>query len=255
LCCQIIRINFYIRRLKQKHRRKKNTGGAKHDVVCDLIQENAVESLITSACVQYLQNRTNITSIFHQIQNVMDTLDYSPKPSVAPIWNTVLINGAYCGGAFVAVSLLMYLLNANLMSMGGIIILYGSIFVVGAIFAVIAIRHQRDQLDGGYISFGKALLVVWFTVFIGMLISGLWNFVLINYIDPNYIVTLKEQFMETWGQNMPEDALEEALEGFEKSGELLSTLKSSLFGGLFFGLIIGLITAAIMKKQPNVTMH
>jgi hypothetical protein len=185
----------------------------------------------------------------------MDTLDYSPKPSVAPIWNTVLINGAYCGGAFVAVSLLMYLLNANLMSMGGIIILYGSIFVVGAILAVIAIRHQRDQLDGGNISFGKALLVGWFTVFIGMFISGLWNFVLINYIDPNYIVTLKEQFMETWGQNMPEDALEEALEGFEKSGELLNTLKSSLFGGLFFGLIIGLITAAIMKKHPDISIR
>lgn len=181
----------------------------------------------------------------------MDSLDYSPKPSVAPIWNTVLINGAYCGGALVAVSLLMYLLNANLMSMGSIVLLYGSILVIGALFAVIAVRHQRDQLDGGNISYGKALLVAWFTIFIGMFISGLWNYVLINFIDPNYIVTLKEQFIETWGQNMPEDALEKAMEGFEKSGELLSTLKSSLFGGLFFGLIIGLITAAFMKKQPD----
>lgn len=185
----------------------------------------------------------------------MDNLDTPSQPGPAPIWNTVLRNGLYCGGVLVAFSLLVYLINLNLMSFSGIAILYGAMFAIGSTFAVFAIRHQRDQLDGGNISYGKALLVGLVTVFIGMVISGLWNYVLINFIDTNYVATMKEQFMEAWGQNMPQDALEQAMEGFDKAGELGSTLKSSLSGGVFFGLIIGLITAAVMKKQPEISMR
>jgi hypothetical protein len=185
----------------------------------------------------------------------MDSLDNSARPISAPIWTTALTNGAYCGGVFVVFSLLMYLSNFNLMSLSGVLVLYGSIFAIGSVFAVVAIRHQRDHLDGGNISYGKALLVGLVTVFIGMLISGFWNYILINFIDPNYIAIMKEQFMEAWGQNMPQEAQEKAMEGFEKSGELGNALKSSLFGGIFFGLIIGLITAAFLKKQPEISIR
>lgn len=185
----------------------------------------------------------------------MDSLDNSSQPMSAPIWTTALTYGAYCGGVFVVSSLLMYLASVNLMSLSGVAILYGSIFAIGSTFAVLSIRHQRDHLDGGNISYGKALLVGLVTVFIGVVISGFWNYILINFIDPNYIAVMKEQFMDAWGENMPQEALEQAMEGFEKTGELGSTLKSSLFGGIFFGLIIGLITAAFLKKQPEISIR
>lgn len=185
----------------------------------------------------------------------MDNLDAPTPTPAAPIWNTVLNYGLYTGGALVAFSLLMYLLDVNLMTISGLIMLYGSIFLVGFTFAALAIRHQRDKLDGGYISYGKALLVGLLTVFIGLIISSVWNYVMVNFIDPGAIATMKEQFVESWGESMPPEALEQALEGFDKADNLGTILMNGLTGGGFFGLIIGLITAAFMKRQPEISMR
>lgn len=155
----------------------------------------------------------------------------------------------------IALSLLMYLLGANAMSISGIVMLYGSILIVGGVFASLAIKHQRDRLEGGLINYGRALLIGMLTVFLAMFISSIWNYILINFIDPEYINTLKEQFVETWGQNMPPDALEKTMEEFDKSGDFGKTMMNGLSGGAFFGLIIGLISAAFMKRSPTVSMH
>lgn len=186
----------------------------------------------------------------------MSTLD-NPNQELpnTPFWDTVLRYGLYCAGAYVVLSLLIYLTSFNMMTIGGMIVFYASIFAVGFVFASMAMRHQRDRLDGGYITYGKALLVGLLTVFIGVFVSSFWNYVLINFIDPNYAANLKEQFVETWGERMPADALEEALEGFDKAGDLLTILKQGLIGGGIYGLIVGLITAAFMKKQPEITMR
>jgi hypothetical protein len=186
----------------------------------------------------------------------MSTLDSPHQPaSTTPIWNTVLRYGLYAAGAYIALSLIMYLTSFNMMTIGGGITYYVCLFAIGAVFAVMATRHQRDQLDGGYIGYGKALLVGLLTVFIGVFISSLWGYVLINFIDPGYVDNLKEQFVETWGEQMPADALEEALEGFDKAGDPLAILKQGVMGGGIFGLIVGLITAAFMKKQPEISMR
>ncbi|MBV6439166.1 MAG: DUF4199 domain-containing protein [Haliscomenobacteraceae bacterium CHB4] len=186
----------------------------------------------------------------------MSTLD-SPSQQLpnVPIWDTILRYGAYCTGGYVVMSLLMYLINFNMMSIGGMVVFYITLFAVGFVFAVMAMRHQRDQLDGGYISYGKALLVGLLTVFIGVFVSGLWNYVLINFIDPNYVANLKERFVESWGERMPPEALEKALEGFDKAGDLGSILMNGLTGGAIYGLIIGLIAAAFMKKQPEISIR
>jgi len=203
-----------------------------------------------------LDSPRNQSQSFTKTRFIMDTSNTpSNQSGNTPIWSTILRYGSYTAGAFVVFSLLTYLVNFNMMSFSGIAVLYGSILIIGFVLASMAIRYQRDQLDGGYISYGKALLVGSLTVLLGMFLSGFWNYVLINFIDPNYVNTLKEQFLETWGGSMPPEALEQALEGFDKSGELLSTLKSSLMGGVIFGLIVGLITAAFMKKQPEMNIR
>lgn len=184
----------------------------------------------------------------------MDALDNNPTPA-PPIWNTVLRYGAYFGGAMIVFSLLMYLIEFNMMSLSGIAIMYATMLLMGGAFAVMAGRFQRDQLNGGYITFGKAFLIGLLTVFAGMLISGLWNFILVTVIDPDYVTALKDQFVEAWGESMPPEALEEALKGFDKSGEFSGVMSSSLWGGGIFGAICGLIAGAIVKKQPEFKQH
>ena len=183
----------------------------------------------------------------------MDTLDSSSRSLPNnPIWNTVLRYGLYCAGAFVVFSLLLYLVNFNMMTFGGMAVFYVLLLAISFTFAIMAQRAQRDQVDGGYITYGKALLVGLATVLLGVFVSSFWNYILVNFIDPGYVDSLKEQFIETWGEQMPAESLEQALEGFDKSGDLLNTIKQGLIGGVIYGLIVGLISAAFTKKQPEI---
>ncbi len=182
----------------------------------------------------------------------MDTIDSANAPAQnAPIWDTVLRYGSYNGGIAIAISLIVYIMDVNMLAFSGIFIVSGSMLAIGFVMVFMAIQYQRDQLDGGIISYGKALSIGLLVTLLATFISSLWNYVLVNYIDPGYIAKLQEQFMSTWGENMPQEALEKALEGFEKAGDLVEILKNAIISGTIFGLVVGLITAAFMKRDPK----
>ena len=182
----------------------------------------------------------------------MDTIDTPALPvSNTPIWNTVLRYGAYCGGALVLFSLLAYLIDINLMSISGMLLFYGAILIIGFVLAAMAMRYQRDKLDNGLIGYGKALSIGLLVILIGMIISSFWNYLFLNFIDTEYLSRMKEQFVATWGENMPQEALDKTLEGLDKAGDFFESLKSSLIVGTILGLIIGLITAAFMKREAK----
>ncbi len=186
----------------------------------------------------------------------MDTLDSTtPQTPNTPIWNTVLRYGLYLAGASIVFGLLIYLINFNMMTLGGAALYYGCLIAMSAVFAVMAIKYQRNQLDGGYISYGKALAIGALTIFAGTMIASLWGYVFVNFIDPGYLTTLKEMLEDTWGDQMTAEQLQEANKGFEKAGEIGASLWSGVKSGSISGLIIGLITAAFMKKQPQVSMR
>ncbi len=186
----------------------------------------------------------------------MDTLD-SPTPQSPniPVWNTVLRYGLYLAGATIVFGLLIYLVNFNMMTFGGMALYYGSLLAMSTVFAVMAIKYQRNQLDGGYISYGKALLVGALTIFAGSMVASLWGYVFVNFIDPDYLTTLKEMLEDTWGDQMTAEQLAEANEGFDKADEIGASLWSGVKSGGISGLIIGLITAAFTKKPPQISIR
>ncbi|TNE47113.1 MAG: DUF4199 domain-containing protein [Bacteroidetes bacterium] len=191
-------------------------------------------------------NSPNLTAMA-----VLDSIQEPQAP--APFWNTALRFGAYLALTLIGVSLVSYLLG--IMPVSGTAMAINFVVAIGAtaLFAALAIKFQRDNLDHGFISFGRGFLVGLVTVAIGVFASSLWNYVLINFIDPGYVDNLKEAFMETWGQNIPEDKLEEALANFDKTGEIGTVLKNGAIGAIVLGLISGLIGAGIMKKDQPVT--
>lgn len=180
--------------------------------------------------------------------SILDSND-SLRPN-QPITDTVLRYGGYNGLIAIALSMAFYLLGVNVFSMSGM--LTASVLPIAAsvTMAVLAIKHQRDQLDGGFIKYGKALLVGLTVVFIGSFVSSIWNYLLATVIDPGYIDKMKESFANSsFGSSVPPEAMEEALAGFDKIGDLTQTLISGAGGGLVWGLIVGLIVAAVLKKE------
>lgn len=138
------------------------------------------------------------------------------------------------------------------MSISGMLINFVVALAITIGFSAMAIKFQRDNLDGGFIGFGRALLIGLLSTAIGTFISSIWNYVLINFIDPGYIDNMKEQFMSTWGENMPAEALEQAMEKFDKSGDIGTILTNGVTAALVLGLIAGLIAAAIMRRNPPI---
>lgn len=184
----------------------------------------------------------------------MAVLDSTSNPNTpVPIWNTVLRFGGYCGLALVVYSLLSYLLGANPMSIAFMALNFFLALGITVTAAALAIKFQRDQLDGGFIGFGRALLIGFATTGIGVFISSIWNYILINFIDPGYIDKLKEDFMSSpWAESIPAEAMEQSMERFDKMADLGANLTQALMGALIMGLIAGLIAAAIMKRNPPV---
>lgn len=84
-----------------------------------------------------------------------------------PIVNTVLRYGGYNGLIAIALSMTFYLLGVDIFSISGMLTATLLPVTASVIMAVLAIKHQRDQLDGGYIKYGKALLVGLIVVFTG----------------------------------------------------------------------------------------
>ncbi|MBK9336863.1 MAG: DUF4199 domain-containing protein [Lewinellaceae bacterium] len=182
----------------------------------------------------------------------MTTLDSSAQHhSKPPIWNTVLRYGGICGLAMVVFSLLSYLMGVDMASMSTGIINFVVAVGITVGVSVMAIRHQRDTLEGGFMTYGRALLIGALTTAVGVVISSIWNYILVTIIDPDYVTRLKESFMEQWSGNMPEEALEQAAANFDEMGDLSTALTNGFIAAAVIGLIAGLIAAAFgMKNRP-----
>jgi Protein of unknown function (DUF4199) len=178
----------------------------------------------------------------------MSTLDsFNDTPTSKPIWNTVLQYGAINGAISIGISLLGYIADVNLFGFTTLLVF----IAIGFVMAYLAMKHQRDQLDGGIISYGKALSIGILVILLATVINSLWNLVLLNFIDPDYLNKMGEYMQQSMGNWMPEEAMEQALADLEKQKQIGPSMLNALIGGTFSGLIIGLIMAAFVKREPR----
>lgn len=127
-------------------------------------------------------------------------------------------------------------------------------YVIPVVVAVLAGLKQK-QLEGGYLDFPAALKVVFTTFVIGTVISTLFSFILLNYIDVPFREALTQETAERAHQVMqklgaPQEAIDQAVEEMMK-GNNYSFGKQMLGTAVFciFWFIVSLIIAAVIKKK------
>lgn len=120
------------------------------------------------------------------------------------------------------------------------------------IFMVLAVRDEK-RADDGYILFGNAFLQSLGVVIIGYLISGVFSYLLYNFIDPGLEDVIKGSIienMESFEDMMPEEAYEKMIEDMENRHFAdLKSIGLGLVSMIMIGGIFALIIAAIMKKE------
>lgn len=179
--------------------------------------------------------------------NFIDPKNVSPQ-------NTILRYGLVGGLGLVIYALIGILTGISNPSAGMVSVAINSVIVIVLYLGLLifAVRHHRDNELGGYIKFGRAFMVSFFVGLIAAILSTIFNYVYLNFIDPDYLNTIAEgsaEMLEKFGMN--EEQIEAAIEG-TKEGASPKSLLMNLLGGSAFGAIICLIIAAVMKKdQPQ----
>jgi hypothetical protein len=160
----------------------------------------------------------------------------------------VLNYGVLLGILSVIMGVVMYVTNAYLDPS----FIYSIIgFLLLIVVISLAIKAFKSE-NGNYLSLGEALKVGIGVAVIGGIITALWSFVLMNYIEPDYMsqmMDVSRDKMTEMNPNMTDAQLEAAMEFNAKFSSPWIVMAFSLIGNLFFGLIISLIAGLIMKNK------
>ncbi|CAM4039831.1 DUF4199 domain-containing protein [Gillisia hiemivivida] len=160
----------------------------------------------------------------------------------------VLNYGLLLGIVSVIFGVIMYVTNVYL-DPGIIYTLIG--FLVLITIISLGIKAFKSE-NGGFLSLGEAIKVGIGVAVIGGIIAAVWSFVLMNYIEPDYMNQMMEVNREKMVESSPdltEAQLDAAAEMTSKFTSPIMVVAFSLVGNLFFGLIISLIAGLIMKNK------
>lgn len=171
--------------------------------------------------------------------------------------NPAVKYGLYYGLFFVLYNTFLKFIAPQMIFTGSVSVILG--IAIPIICMVLAGREVRDQ-EEGYLSFGEALKNTFLVFVIGSLISTLYQYILVNFIDPGLLEVQREAVLEMgdWLTNMMGESEEAAEEMREKMEEAADASMHQTFGQVILGwmgsLIIGIILSAIISafiKKTN----
>jgi len=130
----------------------------------------------------------------------------------------------------------------------------GSIGLIGMIAVLFIGIKKFKEINEGYLTVGQAIKTGLGIAVIGGIISIIYTFIFMNYIEPDFIANtlagVEEKMIEQ-NPNLTDEQIEQALGFSEKfmSPSIMSAM--ALFMTLFFGLIFSLISGLILKKNKD----
>jgi hypothetical protein len=164
------------------------------------------------------------------------------------VWKSALEGGVLIGAAQIIGALIAYLLGMQT----GMVPLIITISILISALIFVQMRF-RDNLNGGFISYGRAYgFVVVSGIYAGLIYAG-YHLLYLNFIDPGFSDRQMEfQYNEMLGKGMSEGQIEMSMK-YMKMG-FASTWQgvSAVIGTIFVCAFLGLITSAVaMKNEPN----
>ncbi len=180
--------------------------------------------------------------------NYIDPNEVSPQ-------NTIVRFGLIGGLGLVIYGLIGILTGFSNPAAGFISIIINSLIVVVLYVGllVFAVKKHRDQELGGFIKFGRAFMVAFLVGLVTALISTIFNYAYLNFVDPDYLNTIAEGTVEMYeGFGLTEEEIEPLVEKIKEGGSLTSQL-TNLALGTGVGAVLCLIIAAVMKKEQPQT--
>ncbi|MFN8259235.1 MAG: DUF4199 domain-containing protein [Bacteroidales bacterium] len=122
------------------------------------------------------------------------------------------------------------------------------LFVV--VILILATINYRDKVLGGFMSYGQALGFGILVILIGVVISSIYNYIFMTFIDPEIINKMlamqEEDFLKS---GLTDDQIDRTMEMTKKFMTPLVISIMIIPVSVFFGFIITLITSIFLKKE------
>lgn len=160
----------------------------------------------------------------------------------------VLNYGVILGILSVLLGVVMYITN-DYLSPSWIYSLLGFLIFIAVI--VYGLKAYKSE-NGGFLSLAEALKVGIGIALIAGIITAIWSFILMNFIEPDYMAQMTDMQREQALARYPEMTEQQLDQAMEMSSMFLSPWISIAFqiaGSLFMGFIISLVAGLIMKQK------
>jgi len=174
------------------------------------------------------------------------------------VWKNALNWGLILGIMSIILSVLMYILDFKPINFTNIGIMAALGLLVMIITLVFALKSYRNNILGGFMTFKEAFIFSLLVVIVSSIISSLYTYIFLAFIDPEYSKNVFEGVMSSTeelllSRGLDEDAVEQAMDMARE--EPIPTPSGSaikgIINGSIFGVILSLILGAIMKKKNN----
>ena len=172
-------------------------------------------------------------------------------------FKSALMPGAIIGALGIVYFLILYVFNIKPVGIMMPILLGLFGIAINIALLVYYMKVYRKNL-GGYMTIGEGFVFGIAALVIGSILSSIFSFIFIQFIEPNYMVDImnsqKEWMQDFMSGKVSEEEIEKALAKIDEQTAGMTPIKQTLqsLGTGFVGsAIISIIVAAILKKKQN----
>lgn len=156
--------------------------------------------------------------------------------------------GLLTAAVAVLVDFLLRIIRINVLVYGAISLIAG---IVVAITGIVLAHRAFKRANDGLMSYGQGVLITIVAIMIWAIISALFNYVYVYYIDPDFVDRMKDEmtaFLER--QRMPDAQIARSTAAFDELRPSLDkALLKGLTNGAIGGVLLGLIISAFTKRK------
>jgi hypothetical protein len=156
-----------------------------------------------------------------------------------------LIFGTITGGGILVYLLVLFF--TAMLNNKGLSNIASFLFIIGG---YISVRNYRNEMPGGFITFGKAYGTTFLTFLFAGIVWAVFEYILYKFLSPGL---LEEKLAETQEALLKLGWSEDRVEAFTKvsSPTSFSMALGYLFSAAMWGALVSLIIAAIVKRDKN----
>lgn len=150
-------------------------------------------------------------------------------------------------GLFNAVAAILFFVILDVMGMSGNQSLSWLGLVITAVVIFLGQKEYKTNGDG-YMNYGEGLGIGTLLALISSIISSVFVWVYVSYINTNFIDNIRQStMMKLEEQGMSDTEIDRVMEMSDKFSGPTAMLIFGILGGVFFGFLISLVISAIVK--------